>query len=237
MPLSTYTARCTSHAKIAHDVFVFTLEKPQGFAFQAGQFVLFQVPLVGKPEDIQPRAFSIASSPDEKELLFIAKIKEGGRAGRWISETLHVGSDVRFQGPAGAFFLDQKTDKDYLFLCTSSGVAPFRSHIHSALERGDRRKMDLVFCVRNEEEIFWLKEFQDLERAHQNFHVHLTLSQPSPQWKGLCGRVQVVVPGAVHDYAKKSVYICGNPEMLKEVKACCEAWGVGKQDLHTEGYF
>jgi NAD(P)H-flavin reductase len=237
MPTPTYTVRCTRHRKIAEGVFEFTLKKPEGFSFKAGQFVMFQVPLTEKPTDIQPRAFSIASSPEEEELLFVAKIKEGGRAGRWISEALHEGSDVTLMGPLGNFLLDEKSDKPYLFLATCSGVAPLRSQIIHALKAGDRRKMGLVFGVRAEENIFWKREFDELAKQYPNLSVHLPLSKPSPAWKGLTGHVQDVVPQVITDVSQRSVYICGNPAMVKETKeVALSTWGISKENWHSEDY-
>jgi ferredoxin-NADP reductase len=237
MSLPSYSARCTAHRKIAEEIFEFTLEKPRGFTFQAGQFILFEVPLVGQPTDIQPRAFSIASAPEEEVLLFVAKIKQGGRAGRWISEELSVGSTVRFAGPCGNFLLDEQTTKGYLFLCTCSGIAPFRSHISHALASGDRRPMDVLFGVRDEAHLFWQEEFRAWERAYSNFHLHVTLSQPSPAWSGLTGRVQAVLPRVITDIPERSIYLCGHLEMIEEAKDLCMQLGAEKQNLHTEGYF
>jgi len=237
MATPSYTARCTMHRKIAEGVFEFTLTKPEGFTFKAGQFVMFQFPLIDKPTDIQSRAFSIASAPEEEELLFVAKIKEGGRAGRWISEAMHEGSDVAFLGPLGNFLLDEKTDKDYLFLATCSGVAPLRSQIVHALKTGDKRKMDLVFGVHAEANIFWQKEFTALAKEYPNLSVFVPLSQPSPSWKGLTGHVQDVIPQVVKDVSQRSVYICGNPAMVKEVKEIAfSKWGIMKENWHSEDY-
>jgi ferredoxin-NADP reductase len=32
------------------------------------------------------------------------------------------------------------------------------------------------------------------------------------------------------------IYICGAPEMVKDVKAHCLEWGIPKADVHAEGY-
>ncbi|TSC99703.1 MAG: phenol hydroxylase [Candidatus Peregrinibacteria bacterium Greene1014_49] len=104
MPVPSFTTTCLGNRIIARDVYEFLLQKPEGFSYKAGQFVLFDVPLMENPADIQTRAFSIASAPQEKELLFVAKMKEGGRASRWIAEALNAGSSVRLQGPFGVSF-------------------------------------------------------------------------------------------------------------------------------------
>ncbi|MEI8230025.1 MAG: FAD-binding oxidoreductase [Candidatus Peregrinibacteria bacterium] len=236
MPLPTFLTHCTSYREIARDVIEFTLTKPEGFTFKAGQFVMFQVPLKDKPEDLQGRAYSIASSPDESELLFLIKLKEGGRASRWVRDDLHVGSEVTMQGPLGNFIL-KEGDHDLLFIGTSTGVVPFRSQILSALSKGEARRIDLVYGVRSEEDVFWQEEFTKIAKQHPDFHAHIALSQPSPSWAGLTGRVQIVTPSAVPDVAGRSVYVCGNPAMVEEVKtAALGPWGVAKERLHVEGY-
>lgn len=237
MPLARSAAACTRTATIARDVVEFALAKPAGFAFQAGQYVLFDVPLVEHPADVQPRAFSIASAPFEEELLFLAKLIPGGRASRFIAEALSVGTEISMQGPLGRFVLDRATEKNYVFVATSSGLAPFRPMILAALQAGDRRGMDLIFGVRGEEDLFWMDTFERLARKHPNLRVHPVLSAPSSGWKGMRGRVQPAIPEIVTDFSQVSLYACGNPGMTAEVKKLAlERWGMAKQDVHVEGY-
>lgn len=237
MPIPSFTVPCLRNDIIARDVYEFTLQKPEGFHFKPGQFVLFDTPLLDNPNDRQPRAFSIASTPSEPELLFVAKMKEGGRASRWIAEALKPGTQVQLQGPFGNFLLDRETDKDYLFIATGSGIAPFRSQILHALEKGDTRKIDLVFGVRHEDDIFWKDAFEDVAKGHPNFSYQLTLTQPSDHWKEHRGRVQTLVPLIVDSFERKNMYICGSPVMTSELKKLClEEWKIERKDLHVEGY-
>lgn len=237
MPTPASTARCVRHRKIADGTFEFSLQRPDGFAFKAGQFVMFSVPLVDHPSDVQNRAFSIASAPSEPELLFVAKIKEGGRAGRWISEMLKEGDDVTFQGPLGNFTLSESGESKLLFLATTSGIAPLRSQIVEALHQGDVRPMDLFFCVRNDEDLFWIRELEEIARKHANVHVHVSLSQPSAEWTGLAGHVQDVASRVISDLPERSIYVCGGPEMVKCVRTeALEKWKIPKERIHSEDY-
>lgn len=237
MPVITYTVACTSNKVIARDVYEFTLEKPAGFTFKPGQFVLFDVAHVDNPADVQTRAFSIASSPDERELLFIAKMVPGGRASRWIAEQLTVGSSVSMKGPFGNFLLRSDSPNEYLFIATSTGMAPFRSQIVDALAKGDTRRMDVIFGAKCEEDIFWMAEMEALAQKNPNVFMHLALSEPSPSWTGHRGWVQALAPRIVKDFSQKSLYVCGNPAMTKDVKALAlGAWGMDKKCVHVEGY-
>lgn len=237
MPVTTHTVACLRNDVIAKDIYEFELEKPDGFTFKPGQFVLFNVPLMDNPADIQTRAFSIASSPSEPTLLFVAKMIPGGRASRWIAESLKPGSQVSLKAIFGNFTLNPENEKEYLFIATSTGIAPFRSQILDALAKGDSRRMDMIFGARMEEDLFWVKELHQIAQQYPNFFLHLALSNPSEAWTDHKGRVQTLVPKIITDFSQKTIYVCGNPDMTKEVKALALGeWGIDKKDLHVEGY-
>jgi NAD(P)H-flavin reductase len=237
MPLPTYTLSCIRSAVIARDVYELAFTKPEGFAFKAGQFVLLDIPLVENASDVQPRAFSIASAPAEAEILFVMKMKAGGRASRWIEEIVRPGTTVAMKGPFGMFTLKPDDAGDRLLIGTSTGVAPFRSMVIDRMQAGDARRTDLVFGVRSEEDLFWKDEFTKLSQQYDSFFLHCALSQPSDAWVGHRGRVQTLVPLIAPDMTAKRVYVCGSPEMTTEIKKLClEQWGIAKERLHVEGY-
>ncbi|MFH0770180.1 MAG: FAD-binding oxidoreductase [Candidatus Peregrinibacteria bacterium] len=234
VPRSTVT--CLRKRVIARKVFELTLSKPSDFTFQPGQFVLFSVPLTENPLDIQPRAYSIASTPEEEHLLFGIKLKPLGRASRFVSDVLTEGMSIGIQGPLGAFTIDPACTRDILFVATGVGSAPFRSQITHLLERQDRRRMDLLLGAFTEEDLFWMDHFGPLAKAHPNFALHPVLSQPSLAWNGHRGWVQNIVE-LIPDFREREVYICGNPDMVSEVKKLClETHGIAKERVHTEGY-
>jgi ferredoxin-NADP reductase len=237
MVLVIHSTVCTRKKQLTPDVWEFSFTKPEGFTFKPGQFILFEVPHPDNPEDIQTRAFSIGSLPSERELLFAVKMVPGGRASRWFEERVKEGTDATFKGPFGNFLLDPAPDKDVLFVATSTGVAPFRPQILDAVARGDTRRMDLIYGVRSEADVFWVEEFQNLTRQHPSFFLHLTLSRPSADWKGHRGRVQTLVPHVKKEFAKTILYACGSPVMTKEVKnLALTEWGMDKKCVHFEGY-
>ena len=198
---------------------------------------MIDVPAAGDETDIQPRAYSIASTPEEDEILFVIKYEEGGRASEWIKNVVTEGTEARIQGPLGVFTLDQESKSDLFFICTSTGNAPFYSMIRSALASGDQRQMYLLYGCRSEEDLYWQEELSALADQHENFHMHFALSQPSETWEGLTGRVQTLIPDLVPSFEDTKFYVCGNPEMTKEVKTMLmEEYGVEKKNVHIEGY-
>lgn len=240
MPTPSYITTCAKNEKLCHDVHEIKLKMPKGqeFVYQAGQFVLFDVPLIEAPNDIQPRAYSIASPPcEQNELTFVLRYKEKGRASRWIEKMLKIGDPVRIQGPLGNFTLDEETQKDYVFIGTGTGIAPFRSHLLYALEeKYSTRPMYLFFGVRHREDLFWVKELDRIAAKHKNVKIYISLSKPDEHWRGLQGRVTDIMPTVIMDFSSVNAYVCGNPVMVKHVKAWLMENGVPKEDLHQEGF-
>ncbi|HLC76356.1 MAG TPA: FAD-binding oxidoreductase [Candidatus Peribacterales bacterium] len=240
MATPSYLTTCTKNEPLNEAVFELKLRLPgdQKLSFKAGQFVLFDVPLVTNPSEIQSRAYSIASPPsDDQELTFVIMNKEGGRATRWVAEMLKVGDEVRIQGPFGVFTPSYENPKDFLFVATGTGVAPFYSMAFDALKRVvERRHIHLVFGTRYEKHLFWIDKFDALASTHPNFHLHVALTKPNEKWSGLRGRVTEVIPSIIADFSSVQSYICGSPEMVKDTKEWLFARGMEKKEVHTEGY-
>ncbi len=238
MPVPSYHTTCTRKELITRDVYELSFTKPEGFTFIPGKFVLFDIPLIENEKDIQTRALSIASRPDEEELLFLVKLVPGGRLSRWIVEVLKEGTEVRIQGPFGNFLVDRKTMKEYLFLATGTGLAPFLPQIEQILKEGDTRTIDLIFGVRSPEDLFWIDRFTALEATYPHFHFHIALSdKEKTDHPHFCGRIQELLHAKQWELSQKNVYVCGSPGMIKDIKELClTSWNVPKADLHFEAY-
>lgn len=240
MPVPTYTTICTARRRLSAVAFEVALQMSPGmhFTFQAGQFVLLDVPRLSVLTDIQPRAYSMSLPPSEDTLLtFVVEDKPEGRAARWVAEGLKVGDSVTMRGPLGHFTLRSTNPKPYVFVATGTGVGPFRSQIRDSLERqGDRRPMQLFFGVRHEEDLFWVEEFRALERSFPNFRACVSLSRPPTKWVGLRGRLTEVIPEHVANFASIQAYVCGSPDMVREVREWFLTQGTSKEDVHIEGY-
>jgi ferredoxin-NADP reductase len=237
MPIPRHDIVCTEKKLIAKDTYQLRFTRPANWTFKTGQFILLDIPLLADPTDIQTRAYSIGSEPDDEDILLAVKLKAGGRSSTWVEQVLVEGGHVTIQGPFGNFVLPQVSHKPYVFLATGAGVAPFRAQIRELLTRDEPHAIDLVFGVRDESELFWVEEFTQLSRDNERFSFHPTLTRGSDAWTGHRGRVQTLIPHVAPDIAGRIVYACGNPEMTKEVKPIAlEQWGVPKQDLHIEGF-
>lgn len=236
MPTPRHQVTCTRHELIAENIYEVAFTKPEDFTFEAGQFVLFDVPLIDKPEDVQPRAYSIGSSPNDDELVFAIKLVPNGRMSTFLVQVMKVGTELSMQGPLGNFTLDRATEKDYVFMCTATGIAPFRSYLRTYLEEETTRKIDLFFGLVNESEIFWKEDLDSYVDQYANFTYHFCGSEPE-RADMYDGYVQAKAGELFSDFSNKQIYLCGSPNMTKSVKELAiNEWKVPKEDVHMEGF-
>lgn len=237
MPTPSFTFECIRNETIAKGIHEIEFTKPEEMTFTEGQFLLIDVPLLDNPEDIQPRAYSIASSPEDDTVLLVIKLVEGGRASTWVKDQLKPGVSTRVQCPFGKFILDPETKKEYVMMCTSTGIAPFRSQLRTILPKGETRNIDLFFGLLHKEEIFWEEELKELANQYSNFSYHISVGNQSSTFDGFKGYVQQHAAQEISDFSNKQIYICGAPIMAKAVKEeAINTWGVAKEDVHMEGF-
>ena len=52
---------------------------------------------------------------------------------KYLFNELTVGSELTLRGPQGVFVLPEPIEKDLFFICTGTGIAPFRAMAHHIL--------------------------------------------------------------------------------------------------------
>ena len=208
-------------------------EPGKSMRFVAGQFVSVVLP---KGDKVVRRAYSIASPPEQKDRLnLVIKRVEGGEVTRWFW-SLRSGDRFRIHGPFGKFVLPDPVDFDPVFVATGTGVAPFRSMIHSLLSAGFRGKISLLFGARYDAMIPYHEEWTGLAGRHPQFVYVPTVSRPGPGWSGATGYVQAHVRRLLGPPGKTRVYICGLNEMIQPVKEACLQAGLPQESISYEKY-
>src|SRR5579875_1898529 len=134
------------------------------FDFIPGQFVTLDLPIHEKPAR-RLRSYSIASWPDGSnvfELLIV--LLEGGAGTTYLFNEIREGSELTLRGPQGVFTLPNPVEKDLYFICTGTGIAPFRSMMHHIkLHNVPHQNLYLLFGTRTKKDLLYLDEFRRLE--------------------------------------------------------------------------
>jgi NAD(P)H-flavin reductase len=234
--MQSFTADVARIRDLTHDVreIELRLVDPPHIAFQAGQFVSFQVPKAGLPFPVT-RPYSIASPPNRSasiDILFNL-VPDGPGSTRLYA--LAEGERVQFTGTAGTFVLREYADRDLLFVATGTGIAPIRSMILTRLSGGSPRSVTLFWGLRSERDLYYQDELQALADAHPNFSFRTILSQPQAEWAGPVGHVQRLVEEQIPSAAGLAAYICGNSAMIGDVTDILRRKGTCP--IHREQYY
>lgn len=211
------------------------------FDFKPGQFVTLDLPIHEKVNK-RWRSYSIASWPDGTntiELLIV--LLEGGAATTYLFNEIKIGSELVLRGPQGVFVLPEQLDHDMFFICTGTGIAPFRSMIHHITNHSiPHKNIYLIFGTRTQNDLLYAEEMKELEKRTPGFHYIPTLSRE--KWEGCCGYVHDVYEKLVNENKSgdnlpdAKFYLCGWKNMVDEAKARIQALGYDRKSIHLELY-
>lgn len=222
-----YTTDVIEKKYITKNVIELRLKKHHEFSFIAGQFTQFHIPT---DNTATLRSYSIASNPKESYLEFCIKIIPGGTASNFFSK-ITEGSTLDITEAKGRLICE--ADSPALsFIVTGTGIAPIYSIITDELKnKKNTGKINIIIGVRNEEDIFWADRLENLSKQHKNFKYNFTLSQPSQNWHGLKGRVTAHLENID---TEAEHFLCGNKEMIKDVKTILANKRIPANKIHFE---
>jgi glycine betaine catabolism B len=211
------------------------------FDFEPGQFVTLDLPIHEKPNK-RWRSYSIASAPDGTntfELLVV--LLDGGPGSTYLFHEISIGSALTLRGPQGVFILPQPIEKDLFFICTGTGIAPFRSMLHHINTHNvPHKNIYLIFGTRSQRDLLYTAEMRALETELPGFRFIPTLSRE--QWDGCCGYVHAVYENLIAvnrsngTLPEAQFYLCGWKAMVDEAKQRVLALGYDRKAVHLELY-
>ena len=197
------------------------------------------------------RAYSMANCPAEKGIVMlnvrIASPPPGSSgipAGKMSSYifNLKAGDEVVISGPFGEFYA-RETDKEMVFIGGGAGMAPMRSHLFDQFNRiKTNRKVTFWYGARSKKEMFYVEDFDKLDKENSNFSWHVALSDavPEDKWKGHTGFIHNVL---FEQYLKDhpapedcEYYMCGPPIMNQCVTNMLLDLGVDKEDIMLDDF-
>ncbi len=198
------------------------------------------------------RAYSMANYPEEKGIIMLnvriatppPRAPQGtppGKMSSWMFD-LKPGDKVTISGPFGEFFA-KDTDVEMIYIGGGAGMAPLRSHLFDLLKRVDsKRKISFWYGARSLREMFYVEDFDTLQKEHDNFTWHVALSEPLPEdnWDGYRGFIhQVLHDNYLKDHPAPEdceYYICGPPMMNQAVFKLLDDLGVEKENIAYDDF-
>jgi len=210
---------------------------PPLLEFAAGQYIAIEITETKDGHQrLNNRPYSIVSPPEEREVIKLCANLVPGGPGSTYLHSLQVGEKVPFLYPLGFFTIKDRT-MSLLFVATGTGIVPIKSMILHLLRSGSQRPMMLLWGLRKEEDLYYQSEFTALARKYPFFKYLLTLSQPSPEWEGLRGRVTHRIHHEIETVENLEAYLCGSLTMIKEIRSILLEKGLPKKSIHFEKFY
>lgn len=206
--------------EVTSDVLVLRIARPETFSFAPGQRVKLGI---GKGKK---RPYNLASTPAAPYLEFcIERVSEG----RLTPELwqLTPGQQVSLKAKAkGKLSLDASS-RHHLMVATITGIAPFRSMVHDALESApNQHHFTLLHGARHADELVYRNEFYELANAYPNQLTYVPTiawhSDPrNAAWDRDVGPVGMLAKNLLSqlDPDHTTVYACGHPGMVRTVRS------------------
>ncbi|MGB0176707.1 MAG: NADH:ubiquinone reductase (Na(+)-transporting) subunit F [Owenweeksia sp.] len=247
----------TSHPRLGRD--------PMDFKSEWDKFGLWDLKM--KNDEPIFRAYSMANHPAEGNIVMlnirIATPPWDRAKNQWMDVNPGIcssyvfdqkpGDKVTISGPYGEFFI-KETESEMLYIGGGAGMAPMRSHLFHlfhTLKTG--RKVSYWYGGRSKRELFYLDDFQNIEKEFPNFQFHIVLSEPLPEdnWTpkkdiddkegdGFTGFVhQAVIDQYLSKHSEPEeieFYFCGPPLMNAAVLKMCDDWGVPPENVSFDDF-
>lgn len=217
--------------------------------FIAGQFTKLGLEIEGK---IIQRAYSFVNPPNSKYLeIYATRVADG-----LLSPRLHAlepGETVLITKEANGFFtLDEIPSGDDLWmLSTGTAIGPFLSILQQDEVWRRFRKVVLVHAVRFSADLSYQGEINALKQKRSDQIIVQPFVSREPKAGALSGRITHAledgllerVVGLNLSAEKSQVMLCGNPQMVKDVRAILLEKGLTKNlrrkpgNITTEQYW
>ncbi|PML79707.1 ferredoxin--NADP reductase [Enterovibrio norvegicus] len=217
--------------------------------FVAGQFTKLGLEIDGK---LIQRAYSYVNSPDSKYLeIYATRVADG-----LLSPQLHAlepGDSVMITKDAAGFFtLDEIPQGEHLWmLSTGTALGPYLSILQQDDVWQRFRKVVLVHAVRFSADLSYQAEINALKDTHSDQIIVQPFVSREPTAGALSGRITHALEdgmlerlvGLPLSAEQSQVMLCGNPQMVKDVRVLLEQKGLEKNlrrkpgNITTEQYW
>jgi len=224
--------RALSRTMLSHDVIGLTLKLPKGEAFDylPGQYVDFLL------EDGKRRSFSLASAPNGETLELHLRIAPGGRFAHWVRDEMPERAILRLEGPLGAFYVREDSDRPMILMAGGTGFAPIKAMLEELFARGLTRPAHLFWGARRREDLYLHELATGWAASQPRFRYTPVLSEPDAEGPGEHGLVHEAVLRAYPLLAGREVYMSGPPVMVRAGKEAFVAAGLDADHLFYDSF-
>ncbi len=213
------------------------LDVPDWPGHRAGQHV--DVRLTAEDGYQAQRSYSIASGPEDGNLVLTVERLDDGEVSPYLVDELRSGDALELRGPVGGYFVWEDRLGGPLFLVAGgSGVVPLRAMLrhHRAVESAV--PVRLLYSARSLEEVFYRDELPGTGEDGA-IDVRFTLTRAQPEgWQGYDRRIdrELLDEVAWSSDERPLVYVCGPTGLVEAVANALVELGHEPARIRTERF-
>jgi ferredoxin-NADP reductase len=184
------------------------------------------------------RSYSIASGPEDSELVLTVERLDDGEVSPYLVDELMVGDELELRGPIGGYFVWEEGPSGPLVLVgAGSGVVPLRAMARHWAAGTRETPVSLLYSSRSLPDVIYREELARLEGASFSLHLALTRDWP-PDWSGHRGRIDrafldEIIPPPGH---RPLVYVCGPTSFVEDIARALVDMGHDPGRVKTERF-
>ncbi len=230
-----YEFKVLAKQMLNHNTLLLRLLHDDKFTFKSGQFINL------KSVDNVTRSYSISNTPNQQHYIELQiRLLENGRFSGWVHNDLKIGDNVPASAALGGCFYNKKRSQQQLLLVgTGSGLAPLYGILHDALEQNHEGTIHLFHGGRKAEDLYLNDELTQLVIENKNFHYTPCISgdyNDEHRSHYSQGRANEVALSAYSNLNDWQVYLCGHPEMVKQMQTQVFLKGVNLDDIYIDAF-
>ena len=213
------------------------LEVPEWAGHRAGQHV--DVRLTAEDGYQAQRSYSIASAPEDQNLVLTVERLEDGEVSPYLVDELRPGDELELRGPIGGYFVwEQSSGGPLLLIAGGSGVVPFRAMLRHRVAVGGETAVRVLYSARSLDDLLYREELQSLG-SNEHIDVRLALTRAWPDtWQGHRGRI---TPELLRDVSwpaedRPLIYICGPTAFVEAIAGQLVDIGHDPSRIKTERF-
>ena len=242
--IDQYTVQLLSRTTIAQDTVAFEIERPEGFEFEAGQFVSIQLLDFVAPEDGSDdgeRMLSIASAPHDQRLVVAVRMRDSAFKRHLARGALGKdGLTVGLSPAMGDFVLPAGDLSPVVMVAGGIGITPFYGmlrHLQHLAAQGEAvPPVTLLYGNRNLALAAWREELDEMVRALPTLRVVHVVSEETVSDPGVRSGLidEALIRDEVPDWARSRFFIVGPTAMVAAMQDCLDACGVPPEQVVIE---
>jgi ferredoxin-NADP reductase len=213
------------------------LDCPGWPGHRAGQHV--DVRLTAEDGYQAQRSYSIASAPEDEQLVLTVERLEDGEVSPYLVDELHPGDQLELRGPIGGYFVwETALGGPLLLLAGGSGIVPLRCMLRHRAAIGSDVPARLLYSSRRLSEVIYRDELASLG-AHDGIDVRFTLTREQPpDWTGYARRIddELLAELAWPAAEQALTYICGPTAFVETAASALVALGHDAARIRTERF-